>query len=84
MRSLMSSTYIRICPQFQITLQTAVNKVTKVWRLAASEENAHFMALLGNETMYVQRNHEARSRNHCYSGKGICIIYYESVSVFLP
>jgi len=30
MRSLTSGTYIRFCPQFQTTLQTAVNEVMKL------------------------------------------------------
>jgi hypothetical protein len=33
--------------------------------------------------MYVQRNIEARSRNHCYCGKAISITYYECVFVAL-
>jgi hypothetical protein len=31
--------------------------------------------------MYVQRNSEARSRNHCCRGKAISITYCECVSV---
>jgi hypothetical protein len=33
--------------------------------------------------MYVERNIEARSFNHCYSGKAISITYSEYVSVAL-
>ena len=33
--------------------------------------------------MYVQRNTETRSRNHCCTGKAITIMYYECVSVAL-
>ena len=33
--------------------------------------------------MYVQRNTEARSCNHCCSGKEMIIIYSESVFVAL-
>jgi hypothetical protein len=33
--------------------------------------------------MYVQRNFEARSRNHCCSGKAISITYSVCVSVLL-
>ena len=33
--------------------------------------------------MHVQRNNEARSRNHCCRGKAINIMYYESVFVGL-
>jgi hypothetical protein len=33
--------------------------------------------------MYVQRNIEARSRNHCCRGKAISITYSECVSVAL-
>ena len=33
--------------------------------------------------MYVQRNIETRSRNHCYRGKSISITYSEYVSVDL-
>jgi hypothetical protein len=33
--------------------------------------------------MYVQRNTEGRSRNHCCRGKAINITYYECVSVAL-
>jgi hypothetical protein len=33
--------------------------------------------------MYVYRNNEARSRNHCCRGKGISIAYSECVSVAL-
>jgi len=29
--------------------------------------------------MYYKHNTEARSRNHCYRGKAINIIYYECV-----
>ena len=35
------------------------------------------------EAMYVQRNIEARSRNHCYRGKAMSITYYECVFVAL-
>jgi hypothetical protein len=33
--------------------------------------------------MYVQRNAEARSCNHCFSGKAISITYSECVCVFV-
>jgi hypothetical protein len=33
--------------------------------------------------MYVERNIEARFRNHCYSGKAVSIDYYECVFIFL-
>jgi len=33
--------------------------------------------------MHVQRTIEARSRNHCYRGKSISIMYYERVFVGL-
>ena len=33
--------------------------------------------------MYVQRNNEARSCNHCCSGKAVSITYSECVSVAL-
>jgi hypothetical protein len=33
--------------------------------------------------MYVKRNIEARSRNHCCCGKAISITYFECVSVAL-
>jgi hypothetical protein len=33
--------------------------------------------------MYVSRNIEARSRNHCYRGKAVSITYAECVSVAL-
>jgi hypothetical protein len=33
--------------------------------------------------MYVQRNIEARSRNHCCRGKAISITYFECVSLAL-
>jgi hypothetical protein len=33
--------------------------------------------------MYVQRNTDARSRNHCCRGKAVSVIYSESVSVAL-
>jgi hypothetical protein len=33
--------------------------------------------------MYVQRNIEARSCNHCCSGKAVCILYSECVFVAL-
>jgi len=33
--------------------------------------------------MYVERNIEARSCNHCWSGKAICITYSECVYVAL-
>ena len=35
------------------------------------------------QAIYVQRNIEARSRNHCYRGKAISITYSECVSVAL-
>jgi hypothetical protein len=38
---------------------------------------------LPNKTMYVQCNIEARSRNHCCSGKAISITYSECVFVAL-
>ena len=34
--------------------------------------------------LYVQRNIQARSRNHCCSARAISIKLYECVSVFLP
>ena len=34
--------------------------------------------------MYVQRNTEKRSCNHCSRGKAITVTRYECVSVFLP
>ena len=34
--------------------------------------------------MYVQRNTETRSRNHCCQRKTISIKYYDCVSAFLP
>ena len=34
--------------------------------------------------MYVQRNIEARSRDHCCQGKTVSIKYYGCVSAFLP
>ena len=33
--------------------------------------------------MYVQRNSDVRSRNHCCRGKAISVIYSECVSVAL-
>jgi hypothetical protein len=36
-----------------------------------------------NVCMYVYRNTEGRSRNHCYSGKPLCITYRECVFVAL-
>jgi hypothetical protein len=35
------------------------------------------------QAIYIQRNIEARSRNHCCRGKATCITYYECVPVAL-
>jgi len=45
----------------------------------------HLLALpaCARQTMYVQRNTETRSCNHCCSGKAISIAYAECVSVAL-
>jgi len=34
--------------------------------------------------MYVQRNTEARSRDHCCQGKTVSNKYYDCVTAFLP
>jgi hypothetical protein len=42
-----------------------------------------YMLRQTRQAMYVQRNIEVRSRNHCCRGKAINITYFECVSVAL-
>jgi hypothetical protein len=41
------------------------------------------MTVLRRQALYIQRNTEARSLNHCCRGKAINITHYECVSVAL-
>jgi hypothetical protein len=49
--------------------------------LLIKPENGHLKSLTTRQKMYVYRNTEARSLNHCRRGKAIRITYSECVSV---